>query len=131
MKQKMREKMKKGLGLFTGFSLSSLALTRGYYFLVSEQYVFAYISAFLGWTGYLIAHYAVAGTLIDDRAGEKDLGNSERLWVLGAGSTLFVAGIASVIAFLNSQNILASYLGLMAMFTGYVVIHQESTGRLL
>lgn len=127
----MKKRFRKVLGLFTGFSLSSLALIRGYYFLVSGEHVFAYISAFLGWAGYLVAHYLVTGTLIDERAGEKDLGNGERLWVLGTGAVFFVSGISSLIAFLNARNTVASYLGIMAMFAGYTVIHYESTGRLL
>ncbi|MFB6241768.1 MAG: hypothetical protein ABEJ36_03110 [Candidatus Nanosalina sp.] len=127
----MKEKLTKGVGLVSGFSLSSIALIRGYYFLLAGEYVSAYLGAFLGWVGYLVAHYTVTGTLIDDRLGEKDLGNGERIWVLGVGSALFIGGISSVIAFLNAQNVVASYLGLMAVFAGYTVIHYESTGRLL
>jgi hypothetical protein len=95
------------------------------------MYLFSYVSLLVAWISYLYSHYSVTGTLIEDKAGEKDLEAGDNLTFISYGTLLWAAGMISVIYFLSRSMVIPSYLSTMTVLIGYSLIHYGTTGKVV
>ena len=128
------------VGFLAGLAATSLGLSSGFIWASRGQTVLVVLAASVAWFGYLGAHYAVTGTLLDDSTRSTDgIGGREALdlddaWQYAAvvvGVSVLVAGMVVGAVFINRGNHLATNVGGGLFLGGYVVAHYGATRELL
>lgn len=127
-------------GFLAGLAATSLGLSSGFIWASRGQMVLVVLAASVAWFGYLGAHYAVTGTLLDDSTRSTDgIGGREAVdldesWqyvVVVVGVSVLVAGMVVGAVFINRANHLATNIGGALFLGGYVIAHYGATRELL
>ncbi len=119
-------------GLIIGMSVVAVAMSFGMFYVQQERFLEVFISATLGWSGYLAAHYAATGKFIHQRQEQHVLPQSSRKILGGiSGVLILTAGIAIWAISLQQGDRLTSVLGALIFLAGYTIAHYEFTGDLL
>lgn len=113
---------------FSAFCLANIA-----FWSMKGSLVFAFISTFAGWTGYLFAHYSVEGEFID---GNEDSENetclrAKRYFGVVLGALILVSGMAVGVHSLRNSSLDVTVLAAFMFHTGYVVAHYSATNELV
>lgn len=129
------------LGLVAGLGATSAALSSGFIWAYQGRTWLVFGAAFVAWTGYLVAHYAVTGEFIDPNGGGDDGDDGdgggyvpEERWRrvgVAAGAAILVAGMVVGVVYIRAENHLATNVGGVLFLGGYVVAHYAATGELL
>lgn len=138
------------LGLVVGLGLTAASMSSGFIWATEGKVLQVYVAGFFAWTGYLVAHYAVAGVFVDDMS-ETDAGmnttdeTDDDRSLLGhvrglapadggravgfvAGIAVLVAGIAILAWYVRQGNHLLGNVGSGMFLGGYVVAHYFDAG---
>lgn len=120
------------MGVLTGFTVIAVAMSFGVYFVKQTDVLRVFISATLGWGGYLFAHYSATGKFIHQKQRQHTLPSDWKKVVGGCYGILNIAaGMAIWAVSLNIENITAMILGSFLFLLGYLIAHYEFTGDML
>lgn len=104
----------------------------------ANQPLLVFIAALAAWWGYLFAHYAWTGTLIDksahdDESAHDDNGQWENTTLrrLGVvfGASILVLGMVFGVIFIRQGNHLMTNIGGVLFLGGFVIAHHVETGN--
>lgn len=141
-------------GFLAGMALTSASLSTGFIWACGSKCIdeplvwtsgrrtlLVFGAALAAWWGYLIAHYMVAGTLIDDSThGENEVSDSSETAVspnlsplfhhLGvlAGVGILVLGMVIGVIYIRQGDHLMTNIGGILFLGGYVIAHHVETG---
>jgi len=94
--------------------------------------VTTFLSLFLGWTGYLLAHYAETGRAIDPRQNEPALPlDRDEIIVACIGVLTLLAGIGTVTLGIYGTDLAVTSTGMAVLMAGYLLAHYAMTDLLL
>lgn len=94
--------------------------------------VTTFLSVFLGWTGYLLAHYAETGRAIDPRQNEPALPLERDETILaGVGVLTLLAGIGTITLGIHGADLAITSTGMAVLMAGYLLAHYAMTDLLL
>lgn len=137
-------------GFFAGLTLSAVSMAAGYIWALEGLVWQVYVAGTASWAGYLLAHYAVTGVVIDPigegapeatdpTAGDpetfsvNDVGEAlptDRHTVAGflLGIGLLVAGVGLLAVFVAETHLVGATLGAALLLGGYAIAHQFEAG---
>lgn len=136
------------LGLVGGLALTAIAMGNGFIWAMEGRVLPVYLAATGAWGGYLVAHWAVTGILVDppgagapkaaQRADENSSGLARLRAALPAGrrtaigfllgNALLVIGIAVLAVFVSAGNRPLATVGAGLFLAGYAIAHQFEAG---
>lgn len=105
----------------------------------STQWLLVFGAALTAWGGYLIAHYASSGTLVDESSHNSSSSSStgeptgwenqtyRRIGVI-AGAGILVLGMVIGVFYIRQGNHLLTNIGGVLFLGGYVIAHYVETG---
>lgn len=127
-------------GFLLGMLATSVGLSSGFIWASQGRTLRVVVAAATAWVGYLGAHYAVTGRLLDSasRSGE-GIGGREALdleatWQYGAvvlGVSVLVSGMVVGAVYINRGDHLLTNVGGILFLGGYVIAHYGATRELL
>jgi hypothetical protein len=119
---------------------TSIGLSSGFIWASEGKAVLVVIAAAAAWFGYLFAHYAVTGRLLDsesrstDGFGGREALDLESTWQYAAvvvGVCVLIAGMVIGAVYINRGDHLLTNLGGALFLGGYVIAHYGATRELL
>lgn len=128
------------VGFLSGLAVTSMGLSSGFIWASEGRAPLVVFAAAAAWFGYLGAHYAVTGRLLDDDTREADgLGGRAALdlesgWqyvAVIAGVAVLISGMVVGAVFINRGNHLVTNVGGALFLGGYVIAHYGATRELL
>lgn len=127
-------------GFLAGLAVTSVGLSSGFIWASEGRAPLVVLAAAAAWFGYLGAHYAVTGRLLDSDTREAEgLGGREALdlddgWqyaAVVAGVAVLISGMVVGAVYINRGNHLATNVGGALFLGGYVIAHYGATRELL
>lgn len=95
------------------FVISSTAMVIGFNLLRQGQLYGAFFEACIAWSGYMLGHYSLTGSYIDDKRSEIEKPELKSIPGLISGSLIFLTGIIASIMTLSRTGYLAPFFSLM------------------
>lgn len=124
--------VKRAIGLVIGISVVAVSMSFGMFYVQHERFLEVFISATLGWSGYLFAHYSATGKFIHQQQDQHLFPSSTRKILGGiAGILVLTAGITIWAISLQQGDRITGLLGSGVFLAGYIIAHYEFTGDLL
>jgi len=127
-------------GFLLGLTATSLGLSSGFIWASEGRVALVVLAAAAAWVGYLGAHYAVTGRLLDSPSRSTDgIGGREALdfderWqyvAVVAGVSVLIAGMVIGAVYINRGDHLLTNVGGVLFLGGYVIAHYGATRELL
>ena len=128
------------VGFLLGLAATSLGLSSGFIWASEGRAVRVVVAASTAWFGYLAAHYAVTGRLLDsesrstDGFGGREALDLEATWQYGAvvlGVGVLISGMVIGAVYINRGDHALTNLGGALFLGGYVIAHYGATRELL
>ena len=124
-------------GLVAGLGLTSASLSSGFIWASRGRAALVVAAATGAWVGYLAAHYAATGTLVDgggaddasDDRGAAGFDGVARYAGVAAGVGVLVAGMYVGAIPIRAGDHLLTNVGGVLFLGGYVVAHYAATGE--
>lgn len=130
--EKTFQQVKKAVGVFTGISVAAVSASFGMYYVQHNDVLRVFLSAMLGWSGYLGAHYAATGKFIHQKSEQHLIPKSKRNIFGGILGIIIVTGGITVWAISMGQaDALFGVVGAYLFLIGYLIAHYEFCGEIL
>lgn len=127
-------------GFLLGMTATSIGLSSGFIWASKGKVLPVVVAAAVAWLGYLGAHYAVTGRLLDSASQSTDgFGGREALdldepWQYVAvlvGVSVLISGMVIGAVYINRGDHLLTNVGGVLFLGGYVIAHYGATRELL
>jgi hypothetical protein len=146
----MRTRRRAWLGLILGLTITSMSLSTGFIWACGSacvtdpalwtpdrQPLLVFAAALTAWWGYLFAHVAWTGTLVDQSAHneeveyeiESNLGMRVQQLGVVLGVSILVCGMVIGVVYIRNGNHLLTNLGGILFLGGFVIAHFMETGE--
>lgn len=124
-----------------GLGATAVSIASGFIWAYEQRLALVFACSLVAWSGYLAAHYAVTGTIVDDppdgvgitdwRTATLTPDSTRHAVGIAVGLCLLVAGMYVGSTSVRAHDHVVTTLGATTFLAGYVIAHYAATGKAL